>query len=52
MTLDFSVPGKVKFAMENYVKDMLWALPNDMDGTATTPAAGYLFEVNHNDLSN
>jgi hypothetical protein len=30
------------------VKDMLRALPDDMDGTATTPAAGYLFEVNHN----
>jgi hypothetical protein len=48
MTVDFSVPEKVKSAMENYVKDMLRALPDDMDGTATTPAAGYLFEVNHN----
>jgi hypothetical protein len=50
MTLDVSVPGKVKFAMENYVRDMLRELPDDMDGSATTPAAGYLFEVNHNNL--
>jgi hypothetical protein len=27
---------------------MLRALPDDMDDTATTPAAVYLFEVNHN----
>jgi hypothetical protein len=35
MTCEFSVPGKVKFAMENFVNDMLRALPNDMEGTAS-----------------
>jgi hypothetical protein len=45
MTLDFSVPGQVKFTMTDYVKGMLEGLPSDMDGKAATPAANHLFEV-------
>ena len=46
MTLDFSIDGKVRVSMEDYIKTMLAALPEDMNGTATTPAAEHLFKVN------
>jgi hypothetical protein len=45
MTLDFTVPGTVKFTMTDYIKGMLEVLPADMDGEAATPAANHLFEV-------
>jgi hypothetical protein len=48
MVLDFSIPGKVKFTMIEYIKEMLDELPLDMGGEAATPAAGHLFEVNEN----
>ena len=34
--------------MEEYLKEMLKDLPNDMNGTATTPAADHLFKVRDN----
>ena len=46
MTLDFTNPGKVTIRMEDYIKNMLAELPEDMDGMATTPAAEHLFKVN------
>ena len=47
MSIDFSVSGKVRFSMIDYVKNMLEALPADMQsGVAPTPAANHLFEVN------
>ena len=46
MTLDFSIDGKVRVSMEDYIKTMLAALPEDMNGIATTPAAEHLFKVN------
>jgi hypothetical protein len=46
MTIDYSIPGKVKFTMVDYIKTMLDELPDDMSGTATTPAASHLFDVN------
>ena len=46
MVLDFSTPGKVKFSMVDYIKEMLDELPEDMAGEAATPAANHLFEVN------
>ena len=46
MTLDFSIDGKVRVSMEDYIRTMLAALPEDMAGTATTPAAEHLFKVN------
>ena len=45
MVIDFSIPGKVMFTMIDYIKDMLRDLPKDIDGTAPTPAASHLFEV-------
>ena len=46
MTLDFSLPGKVQISMEQYIRNMLSELPEDMEGTATTPAAEHLFKIN------
>ena len=46
MTIDYSIKGKVKFTMIDYIKNMLEELPVDMDGTVTTPASSHLFEVN------
>ena len=46
MMLDFSLPGKVQIRMEEYIRNMLTELPEDMDGMATTPAAEHLFKIN------
>jgi hypothetical protein len=46
MTLDFSVDGKVKVIMQDYIKEMLDELGPDMDGVAATPAANHMFTVN------
>ena len=46
MNIDFSETGKVKFTMVDYIKEMLEELPEDMSGTAPTPAASNLFDVN------
>jgi hypothetical protein len=46
MTLDFSLEGKVKIMMVDYIQNMLDELPSNMDGEATTPAANHLFDVN------
>jgi hypothetical protein len=37
---------KVEITMEPYVEDMLSELPEDMAGTAATPAGSHLFTVN------
>jgi hypothetical protein len=46
ITLDFSVKGKVKVIMKDYVEDMLDELPSDMDSETATPASNHLFTVN------
>ena len=46
MTLDFSIDGKVQIRMEEYIRNMLTELLEDMDGMATTPATEHLFKVN------
>ncbi len=46
MTIDYSTDGKVVIRMEDYVEEMLQDLPEDMAGSATTPAAEHLFQVN------
>jgi hypothetical protein len=46
MTIDYSHPGEVQFTMFDYIDNMLAELPDDMSGTAATPAANYLFDVN------
>ena len=46
MTIDFSIDGKVQISMEEYIRNMLTELLEDMDGMATTPATEHLFKVN------
>jgi len=48
MLLDFSKDGAFIVDMEDYLKEMLTGLPEDMDGVATTPAADHLFKVRDN----
>jgi hypothetical protein len=45
MTIDYSEDGKVKFIMTDYVQGILGEVPDDMNGTAVTPAASNLFAV-------
>ena len=47
MTIDFSEHGKVKFYMQDYIKALLAEAPEEiMKGSATTPAANHLFQIN------
>jgi hypothetical protein len=47
MTLDFSKVGKCVIRMDDYVANLLEAVPDDMkDDIAETPAADHLFTVN------
>lgn len=45
MELDFSENGNVMVNMEKYLEEVLVDLPEDMDGTAVTPAAEHLFKT-------
>ena len=45
MTLDFSIDGKVQIRMEDYIRTMLAALPEEMPGMAATPAAEHLDRI-------
>jgi hypothetical protein len=45
MTLDYSEAGFVKINMVDYVKKVLTEMPQDMDGSATSPAADHLFKI-------
>ena len=49
MTIDYSTKGEVKFSMIEYIDKLLEELPAHMRGTATTPAAGHIFETNTED---
>ena len=49
MTLDFHTNGEVRISMEHYIDVMLQDAPEEMKGTATTPAASHLFKVNDKD---
>ena len=49
MTLDFHTKGEVQINMEHYIDMMLQDAPEEMKGTATTPAAPHLFKVNNKD---
>ena len=46
MWLNYSLDGKVQVQMYDYIDNMLAALPEDMRGTVTSPAADHLFTVN------
>jgi hypothetical protein len=48
MTIDYSVPEKVTIRMDDYVRDILEEAPEDMGGTAATPAADHLFTMSEN----
>jgi hypothetical protein len=45
MLLDYSESGAVKIDMTAYVRKIHDEMPEDMDGTATSPAAAYLFTI-------
>ena len=49
MALDFRTKGEVQINMEHYIDLMLQDAPEEMKGTATTPAASHLFKVNNKD---
>jgi hypothetical protein len=38
MTIDYGVPGKVKISMNDYVRNVIEEVPEDMDGVALSPA--------------
>jgi hypothetical protein len=45
ITINYSEKEKVKFTMYDYLEDILNEMPDDMNGTAPTPASNNLFEV-------
>jgi hypothetical protein len=47
MKIDYSTEGKAIITMIDYIDNMLEEMPEDMQGSATSPAASYLFDVNH-----
>jgi hypothetical protein len=46
MALDFNTPDKVKIIMDEYLKNILEELPDDLKWNAPTPACNNLFQVN------
>ena len=48
MALDFSKGGAFIVDMEEYLKEIIKDLPEDMNGTATTPVADHLLKVRDN----
>jgi hypothetical protein len=46
MVLDYSNAGEVSITMIDYIKMILCKIPDDMKGTAITPAANHLFVIN------
>ena len=48
MTLDFSKGGAFIVHMEDYLKEILKDLPDDINDTATTPTTDRLFKVRAN----
>jgi hypothetical protein len=47
MNLDFSKEDKVVIRMRDYIQGILDEAPDDMSGTANSPAASHLFSVNN-----
>ena len=45
MTIDYTIPGKVVFRMDDYVAGILEEAPDDMDGVAATPHTERLYDV-------
>jgi hypothetical protein len=49
MTIDYREKSVVKITIIDYINNMLGELPADMTGTAPSPAANHLFQVNTTD---
>jgi hypothetical protein len=47
MTLDFSALGQVTVTMIDYIMNICMDLPKDMIGSAATPAANHLFQIDN-----
>ena len=45
MVLDYSTPGEVQVSMSKYLEGVLSDFPEEISGSATTPAADHLFQV-------
>ena len=45
MTIDFSIAGKVKITMYDYIDEMISELPTEMIGESATPVFNHLFEI-------
>jgi hypothetical protein len=50
ITIDYSEAKKVKFAMYDYLEDVLSKMLYDMNGTSPTPDSDRLFEVDEESL--
>ena len=46
MTLDFNVRGSVHIDIDEYIESMLEEFPEEVTGSAVTPATEVLFKVN------
>jgi hypothetical protein len=51
ITIDYSERGKVMFTMYDYLEDILDEMPDDMNGTAPTPASDNLFDVDEDSIA-
>jgi len=45
MCIDYTMRGKVKISMYDFIDKMLAELPSDINGVSTTPAALHLFNI-------
>jgi len=48
MTLNYEKEGEVNISMKDYIKGVIAEAPEDMKGTAATPAGHHLFTVSEN----
>ena len=45
MTINYSLPGKLKLSMVNYIGKMIDDIPEDMRGESAKSAAHHLFDI-------
>jgi len=50
ITIDYSEQDKVKFTMYDYLEDVIEDMPDDMKGSAPTPASDNLFDVDEESI--
>ena len=51
MTIDYSTQDKVTFKMFDYITDIIESLPDDMKGSAISPASNFLFRVDETNMN-